>query len=108
MALSPALRMGGDWHRSASIASTFRHRSGLSTESGTDAWADRVAAPAIGVSICGTGFGIPNRHPSYRALVRTPTSEAVYVATPHPMHLPDALLALRPWQAGPGREGVQP
>jgi predicted dehydrogenase len=42
----------------------------------------------------GVRFGIPNRHPSYLALVEDPEVEAVYVGTPHPMHLPDALLAL--------------
>jgi predicted dehydrogenase len=42
----------------------------------------------------GERFGIPNRHPSYQALVEDPEVDVVYVATPHPMHLPDALLAL--------------
>ena len=42
----------------------------------------------------GVRFGIPHRHPSYQALVEDPEVEVVYVATPHPMHLPDALLAL--------------
>jgi len=40
-------------------------------------------------------FGIPKRHPSYEALVEDPDVDAVYVATPHPMHLPDATLALQ-------------
>jgi predicted dehydrogenase len=40
-------------------------------------------------------FGIPNRHASYEALVGDPAVEVVYVATPHPMHHPAALLALR-------------
>jgi predicted dehydrogenase len=39
-------------------------------------------------------YGIPNRHPSYQALVEDPEVDVVYVATPHPMHLGDALLAL--------------
>jgi predicted dehydrogenase len=42
----------------------------------------------------GEQFGIPNRHPSYQGLVEDPEVDVVYVATPHPMHLPDALLAL--------------
>jgi predicted dehydrogenase len=42
----------------------------------------------------GERFGIPNRHPSYEGLVEDPEVDVVYVATPHPMHLPDALLAL--------------
>lgn len=42
----------------------------------------------------GVRFGIPHRHSSYQALVEDPDVDVVYVATPHPMHLPDALLAL--------------
>jgi predicted dehydrogenase len=38
---------------------------------------------------------IPNRHASYEALVADSDVEAVYVATPHPMHHANALLALR-------------
>jgi predicted dehydrogenase len=44
-------------------------------------------------------FDIPNRHASYKALVADPEVEAVYVATPHPMHHADALLALRAGKA---------
>jgi len=40
-------------------------------------------------------FGIANRHASYEALVEDPEVEVVYVATPHPLHREDALLALR-------------
>ena len=39
-------------------------------------------------------FDIPNRHASYEALVADPDVDVVYVATPHPMHLANALLAL--------------
>jgi predicted dehydrogenase len=39
-------------------------------------------------------FDIPNRHASYEALVADPDVDVVYVATPHPMHHPDTLLAL--------------
>ena len=39
-------------------------------------------------------FGIPNRHASYEALVADPEVDVVYVATPHSMHLANALLAL--------------
>ncbi|MDE2281467.1 MAG: Gfo/Idh/MocA family oxidoreductase [Actinomycetales bacterium] len=39
-------------------------------------------------------FQVPGRHDSYEALVADPTVEAVYVATPHPMHEQNALLAL--------------
>jgi predicted dehydrogenase len=40
-------------------------------------------------------FDIPNRHASYEALVTDPEVDVVYVATPHPMHHANALLALR-------------
>jgi predicted dehydrogenase len=40
-------------------------------------------------------FDIPNRHGSYEALVADPEVDVVYVATPHPMHHTDTLLALR-------------
>jgi predicted dehydrogenase len=40
-------------------------------------------------------FDIPNRHASYEALVSDPEVDVVYVATPHPMHHANALLALR-------------
>jgi predicted dehydrogenase len=40
-------------------------------------------------------FDIPNRHASYEELVADPAVDVVYVATPHPMHHANALLALR-------------
>jgi predicted dehydrogenase len=40
-------------------------------------------------------FGIPSAHGSYEALVTDPNVDAVYVATPHPFHAENALLALR-------------
>jgi predicted dehydrogenase len=40
-------------------------------------------------------FDIPNRHASYEKLVADPDVDVVYVATPHPMHHANALLALR-------------
>jgi predicted dehydrogenase len=40
-------------------------------------------------------FDIPNRYASYEALVADPEVDVVYVATPHPMHHANALLALR-------------
>jgi predicted dehydrogenase len=39
-------------------------------------------------------FGIPRAHGSYEALVGEPEVDVVYVATPHPSHLPHGLLAL--------------
>jgi len=40
-------------------------------------------------------FGIANRHSSYESLAADPDVDVVYVATPHPMHHDNALLALR-------------
>ena len=39
-------------------------------------------------------FDVPNRHASYEALVADPDVDVVYVATPHPMHRENTLLAL--------------
>jgi predicted dehydrogenase len=41
-----------------------------------------------------TRFGIKNAHPSYEALCADPEVDAIYVATPHPMHAENAKLAL--------------
>jgi uncharacterized protein (TIGR00369 family) len=43
----------------------------------------------------GDQFGIARRHGSYEALAADPEVDVVYVATPHPMHRDNALLALR-------------
>jgi predicted dehydrogenase len=40
-------------------------------------------------------FGIPRRHAGYEALVADDEVDVVYVATPHPMHHANTLLALR-------------
>ena len=42
----------------------------------------------------GDSFGVARRHPSYQALVEDPEVEAVYVATPHPLHAENALAAI--------------
>jgi predicted dehydrogenase len=39
-------------------------------------------------------LGIVERHPSYASLVADPNVDVVYVATPHPMHRDNAILAL--------------
>ena len=39
-------------------------------------------------------FGIPTAHGSYEALCADPNVDAIYVATPHPMHARNAKLAL--------------
>jgi predicted dehydrogenase len=40
-------------------------------------------------------FGTRARHPSYESLVADPAVDAIYVATPHPFHRENAILALR-------------
>jgi predicted dehydrogenase len=40
-------------------------------------------------------FDIPNRHGDYESLVADPEIDVVYVATPHPMHHANTMLALR-------------
>jgi Oxidoreductase family, NAD-binding Rossmann fold len=40
-------------------------------------------------------FGISKRHASYELLVADPDVDVIYVATPHPMHRENAILALR-------------
>jgi predicted dehydrogenase len=40
-------------------------------------------------------FGIANRHASYESLVTDPDVDVIYVATPHPMHHGNAILALQ-------------
>jgi len=47
----------------------------------------------------GEEFGVPNRHGGYEALADDPDVEAVYVATPHPMHRPNSILCLRAGKA---------
>lgn len=44
-------------------------------------------------------FGIPRRYPSYQQLVDDPDVDAVYVSTPHTMHHPAALQAIRAGKA---------
>jgi len=43
----------------------------------------------------GEEFGTDRRHASYEALVADPDVDVIYVATPHPMHRDNAILALR-------------
>ncbi len=40
-------------------------------------------------------FGIANRHASYESLAADPDVDVIYVATPHPMHHDNAILALQ-------------
>ena len=57
---------------------------GVAVGSRTSASAARFAA----------AHGIPRSHGSYEDLVADPQVDVVYVATPHPQHAPNALLAL--------------
>jgi predicted dehydrogenase len=43
----------------------------------------------------GAEFSAPRRYGSYAALAEDPDIDAIYVATPHPMHAEDTLLCLR-------------
>lgn len=43
----------------------------------------------------GDEFNIPQRHASYEALAADPNVDAIYVATPHPMHKENTLTCLR-------------
>jgi predicted dehydrogenase len=47
----------------------------------------------------GERFVVPRRHASYEALVSDPEVDAIYVATPHPMHYENTLLCLRAGKA---------
>ena len=47
----------------------------------------------------GDKYGAKNRHAGYEALANDPDVDAVYVATPHPMHAEDALLCLNAGKA---------
>src|ERR1700749_3177452 len=40
-------------------------------------------------------YGVEARHPSYESLAPDPTVDVIYVATPHPSHRENAILALR-------------
>jgi predicted dehydrogenase len=42
----------------------------------------------------GEEHGVPRRHATYQALVEDPDVDAVYVATPHPLHAENALAAI--------------
>ena len=58
---------------------------GSRSQAGADKFADRL--------------GIDRRHASYEDLAADPDIDAVYVATPHPMHRDNALLGLRAGKA---------
>jgi predicted dehydrogenase len=74
------------------IAAAFTEDLDLTDSGEVVAVGSRTAAAA---DRFGDELGVPRRHDSYEALVADPEVDAVYVATPHPMHHPAALLALR-------------
>ncbi|HNR29299.1 MAG TPA: Gfo/Idh/MocA family oxidoreductase [Candidatus Hydrogenedentes bacterium] len=47
----------------------------------------------------GDEFGVPRRHASYEVLAADPDVDAVYVATPHPLHMENTVLFLRAGKA---------
>jgi predicted dehydrogenase len=66
----------------------------------TDLQATGIQVSAVGsrsqesADAFGSRFDIPTRHPSYEALVADPDVDVIYVATPHPLHAENALLAI--------------
>ncbi len=58
---------------------------GSRTQASADAFADK--------------YTIANRHASYEALAKDPEVDAIYVATPHPMHKDNTILCLRAGKA---------
>jgi predicted dehydrogenase len=74
------------------IAQTFTRDLGLLPSAVVSAVGSRSQSSA---DRFGDEFGIGNRHPDYASLVADPDVDVVYVATPHPMHHANALLALR-------------
>ncbi len=67
------------------IASTFAQGVARSQTSRVVAVGSRTAAAAATFA---TAHGIERAHSSYEALLADPTVQAVYVATPHPQHVP--------------------
>jgi predicted dehydrogenase len=73
------------------IAKTFVHDLRLTDSGVVSAVGSRSQSSA---ERFGDEFGIVGRHASYESLVADPNVDAVYVATPHPMHRDNAILAL--------------
>jgi predicted dehydrogenase len=74
------------------IAGTFAADLRLTESGDVIAVGSRNAASA---DRFGDEYEIPVRHGSYESLVSDPDVDVVYVATPHPMHHDNAILALR-------------
>ena len=73
------------------IARKFAKALGFLPEAELVAVGSRTSASA---SEFGDKFDVPHRHASYSALVDDPAVDVVYIATPHPMHKENSLLAL--------------
>lgn len=86
---APALRwgvLGTGWIAERFVGALQRHTNQHVTAVGsrTQEGAERFAS----------AYGVRRAHPSYAQLVADPEVDVVYVATPHPNHLSDALLAI--------------
>lgn len=73
------------------IAHTFARDLAFSSDGVVEAVGSRTPASA---EAFGEEFGVERRYGSYEALAADEGIDAVYVATPHPMHLENATLAL--------------
>jgi predicted dehydrogenase len=79
-----------------SIAGTFAADLALTTSGKVVAVGSRTSEAANRFA---DRFGVGHRHASYESLVEDPEVDAVYVATPHPMHHGAARLALEAGKA---------
>ena len=78
------------------IATKFSEDLGLLPDHDVVAVGTRTAGSADAFA---RRFGVAHVHPSYADLVADPDVDAVYVATPHPMHLDAAMLAIEAGKA---------
>ncbi len=79
-------RIAGDFARGlASLPDAALVAVGSRSQEAADAFGDRA--------------GVVRRHPSYEALAADPEVDAIYVATPHPLHAENSLLCLRAGKA---------
>jgi len=78
------------------IAASFAHGLAALDDAELIAVGSRTAESAAAFA---ERFAIPHRHGSYDALASDPDVDAIYVATPHPLHHANALLCLRAGKA---------
>ena len=79
-----------------SIANKFAHGLSVLPDAQLVAVGSRAQKTA---DAFGDAFGIPRRHASYEALATDPDVDAIYVSTPHPLHMPNTLLCLEAGKA---------